>query len=201
MAARSSDSFIPRPSSTIVIRESTDLVHWTDPRLVEVAPEGAGNAWAPEACYDRGLGAYVVYWASRLRGSTYNTMLYATTKDFRVFSAPQVWHDPGHSVIDSTVLEHDGTYYRYTKDERDPASGSPGSKFITAEKSPTLELPIHLDINVPDREAELQRILELGGKLVETKSHQIGELSEIWTVMRDPEEGWINAGRAEPVLT
>jgi predicted enzyme related to lactoylglutathione lyase len=59
--------------------------------------------------------------------------------------------------------------------------------FRKAEKSPTLEVPIHLDVNVPDREAELQRILELGGKLVETKSHQIGDLSEIWTVMRDPE--------------
>jgi len=54
-------------------------------------------------------------------------------------------------------------------------------------KSPTIELPIHLDVNVPDREAELQRVLELGGKLVETKSHAIGELSETWTVMRDPE--------------
>src|SRR3954453_22237505 len=59
--------------------------------------------------------------------------------------------------------------------------------FNKMEKSPTLELPIHLDVNVPDREAELQRILELGGKLVETKSHAIGELFEIWTVMRDPE--------------
>jgi hypothetical protein len=59
--------------------------------------------------------------------------------------------------------------------------------FRTAEKSPTIELPIHLDVNVPDREAELERILELGGKLVETKSHQIGGLSETWTVMRDPE--------------
>jgi predicted enzyme related to lactoylglutathione lyase len=59
--------------------------------------------------------------------------------------------------------------------------------FRRAEKSATIELPIHLDVNVPDRETELQRILELGGKLVETKSHAIGDLSEIWTVMRDPE--------------
>jgi predicted enzyme related to lactoylglutathione lyase len=59
--------------------------------------------------------------------------------------------------------------------------------FNKMEKSPTIELPIHLDVNVPDREAQLQRVLELGGKLVETKSHQIGDLSEIWTVMRDPE--------------
>jgi predicted enzyme related to lactoylglutathione lyase len=59
--------------------------------------------------------------------------------------------------------------------------------FNKMPKSPTIELPIHLDVNVPDREAELQRVLELGGKLVETKSHAIGELSETWTVMRDPE--------------
>ena len=65
--------------------------------------------------------------------------------------------------------------------------GGPELFFNKMPKSPTIELPIHLDVNVPDREAELQRVLELGGKLVETKSHQIGELSEIWTVMRDPE--------------
>lgn len=59
--------------------------------------------------------------------------------------------------------------------------------FAKRERSPTIELPIHLDVNVPDRESELERVLGLGGKLVETKSHQIGNLSEIWTVMRDPE--------------
>jgi predicted enzyme related to lactoylglutathione lyase len=55
------------------------------------------------------------------------------------------------------------------------------------EKSPTIELPIHLDINVPDREVELERLLSLGAHLVETRSHSVRELSETWTVMRDPE--------------
>jgi predicted enzyme related to lactoylglutathione lyase len=59
--------------------------------------------------------------------------------------------------------------------------------FDKREKSPTIELPIHLDVNVPDFEAERERLLTIGAKLVETKSHQIGELSETWTVMRDPE--------------
>lgn len=59
--------------------------------------------------------------------------------------------------------------------------------FNRMPKSPTIELPIHLDLNVPDREAELQRLLGFGARLVETKSHSIGELSETWTVMRDPE--------------
>jgi len=59
--------------------------------------------------------------------------------------------------------------------------------FNEMEKSSTIELPIHVDVNVPDREAELQRLLGLGARLVETKSHSAGELEEIWTVMRDPE--------------
>jgi predicted enzyme related to lactoylglutathione lyase len=59
--------------------------------------------------------------------------------------------------------------------------------FNRMKKSPTIETPIHLDVNAPDREAELERVLELGGSLVETRSHAVGELSETWTVMRDPE--------------
>ncbi|CAL9291708.1 hypothetical protein SUDANB135_01912 [Streptomyces sp. SudanB135_2055] len=133
-------------SKSIMVWESTDLVHWTDQRLVEVAPDNAGNTWAPEAYWDDELDAYVVFWASKLYadddpghiGSTYNRMLYATTEDFRSFSEPKVWNDPGYSVIDSTVVEHEGTYYRYTKDERDPSSGSPCSKFVTGEKSTSL---------------------------------------------------------------
>ncbi|MGC0332802.1 beta-xylosidase [Streptomyces sp. SAI-170] len=133
-------------SKSVMVWESTDLVHWTDQRLVRVSPDNAGNTWAPEAYWDDTLGTYVVFWASKLyaaddpdhTGSTYNKMLYATTDDFRTFSEPKVWNDPGYSVIDSTVVEHEGTYHRYTKDERDPSSSSPCSKFITAEKSTTL---------------------------------------------------------------
>lgn len=54
-------------------------------------------------------------------------------------------------------------------------------------KSPTIELPIHLDVNVPDREAEVERARGLGAHLVATKTHAIGELEETFTVMRDPE--------------
>ena len=133
-------------SRSVMVWESDDLVHWGDQRMAEVAPPAAGNAWAPEACYDEGLGAYVVFWASKVypdhdpehAGSTHNRMMYATTRDFRTFGEPAVWHDPGYSVIDSTVIRHDGRFYRFTKDERNPASDTPGSKFITAETSPEL---------------------------------------------------------------
>ncbi|MFI1990724.1 family 43 glycosylhydrolase [Actinoplanes sp. NPDC020271] len=130
-------------SKSIMVWESTDLVNWTNQRLVKVSPDTAGNTWAPEAFYSRELGAYVVFWASKIydeadpghTGTTYNKMMYATTRDFYTFSEPKVWKDPGYSVIDSTMVEHDGQYYRFTKDERNNSSSSPCSKYIIEEKS------------------------------------------------------------------
>ncbi|ANN18073.1 beta-xylosidase [Amycolatopsis orientalis] len=133
-------------SRSIMVWESTDLVTWSRQRSVQVSPPTAGNTWAPEAFWDAKRGSYVVYWASKLyadndpahTGDSYNRMLYATTRDFVTFSQPKVWIDPGYSVIDSTVIEDKGTYYRFTKDERNPTSSSPCSKYITAEKSTDL---------------------------------------------------------------
>src|SRR4029077_17478374 len=68
----------------------------------------------------------------------------------------------------------------------DPRGEGTRLLFNQMEKSETIEVPIHIDINVPDREAELNRILQLGGQLVETRSDSIGDFSETWTVMREP---------------
>ncbi|MFC9243657.1 family 43 glycosylhydrolase [Streptomyces sp. NPDC057136] len=131
-------------SKSIMVWESTDLVHWTDQRLVKVSPDAAGNTWAPEAFYDEKLGSYVVFWASKLyadaehSGDTYNRMMYATTRDFRTFSEPKVWIDRGYSVIDSTMIQHDGQYHRFSKDERNNTSSTPYSKFVFAEKSDSI---------------------------------------------------------------
>ncbi|WHT22510.1 glycoside hydrolase family 43 protein [Crossiella sp. CA-258035] len=133
-------------SKHIEVWESTDLVHWSAQRHVRVSPDTAGNTWAPEAYYDTSIGAYVVFWASKIyaandpqhTGNTHNRMLYATTRDFRTFSQPKVWVDPGYSVIDSTVIKDGNTYYRFTKDERNNSSSTPCSKFILAEKSANL---------------------------------------------------------------
>ncbi|TDC73422.1 family 43 glycosylhydrolase [Streptomyces hainanensis] len=133
-------------SRSIMVWESTDLVNWSAQRSVEVAPPTAGNVWAPEAYWDPERNAYVVFWASKVyaandpdhTGDTHNRMLYATTSDFRTFSEPETWHDPGYSVIDSTVIEDDGVFHRFTKDERNPSSSTPCSKFVTQESSTDL---------------------------------------------------------------
>jgi beta-xylosidase len=133
-------------SRSIMIWESTDLTNWSQQRSVQVSPPTAGNTWAPEAFWDAKRGTYVVYWASKLyaesdpghTGDSYNRMMYATTRDFVTFSAPKVWIDPGYSVIDSTVIEDKGTYYRFTKDERNNSSSSPCSKYILEQKATDL---------------------------------------------------------------
>ena len=53
-------------STSLVFWESTDLVNWSAPWMVDVAsaiPE-AGCAWAPEAIYDESTGDYFVYWTT-----------------------------------------------------------------------------------------------------------------------------------------
>ena len=69
----------------------------------------------------------------------------------------------------------------------DPRGEGPELFFNRMAKSPTIELPIHLDVNAPDREGEVQRLLGLGARLVATKTHTVGDFEETWTVLRDPE--------------
>lgn len=79
--------------------------------------------------------------------------------------------------------------------ELDPSGGGwlargegPDLFFKRMPKSPTIEVPIHLDINVPDMHAEVRRALDLGARgIVETKTSAVGTLIETFTVVRDPE--------------
>lgn len=129
-------------SRSIIIWESNDLVKWSAPRLVEVAPAGAGNAWAPEAIYDASCQRYFVFWASTLSsepgGQTYNRMLAAWTTDFVIFSEPFVWVDPGWSVIDATLVRSGDYFYRVIKDEQSATSALPSAKYLTIERSTSI---------------------------------------------------------------
>ncbi|PKH40713.1 Glycosyl hydrolases family 43 [Nocardioides alpinus] len=118
-------------SKYLEVWESTDLVNWSDQRHIKVSSDFAGNTWAPEAFYDEEAGEYVVYWASALYPTTdvagrdintsYQRMMYATTRDFVTFSDPQPWIDvrrgTGRGMIDATIVQDGDTYFRFVKDE------------------------------------------------------------------------------------
>ncbi|MDR0671766.1 MAG: hypothetical protein LBF64_05575, partial [Oscillospiraceae bacterium] len=99
-------------SHKLVVWESENLVDWSEPRLVRVAPDKAGMAWAPEAFYDEKTGEYVVFWASTMDGRT--QVYYAKTRDFYSFTEakPFVEHT---DVIDTTVALIGDNYYRASK--------------------------------------------------------------------------------------
>ncbi|MEU5669334.1 immunoglobulin-like domain-containing protein [Micromonospora sp. NPDC047753] len=127
----------------IEVFESHDLVNWTPQRHVKVAPDNAGNAFAPESLWVEELGAYVVFWAQSLWNDPVNRtgqgnaqMWYATTRDFKTFSSPQVWQDPAPlSRIDTTAIRVGDHYYRVTKNE----AGNQGSDIFSEKHTDFLD--------------------------------------------------------------
>jgi hypothetical protein len=122
-------------SKSLVVWESSDLVNWSAPRLINVAGgiSGAGDAWAPEAIWNPATGDYVIYWAtnSLLNGVTKHRIWYVRTSDFRTVTAPQLYIDrgSGQGIIDTQIIEVPNSlggyrYYRASADGQITIEGS-----------------------------------------------------------------------------
>ncbi|GAB3003194.1 glycoside hydrolase family 43 protein [Saccharothrix stipae] len=130
------DDAANRGSTQLVVWESTDLVNWSAPRLLNVAGaiSGAGDAWAPEAIFDPATGDYVVYWATNatLDGVKKHRIYYTRTTDFRTVTAPTLYIDrgaAGHGIIDTQIVESPTSvggfrYYRASADGQITIEGS-----------------------------------------------------------------------------
>lgn len=140
-------------SQSIMIWESTDMVNWSDQRMVKVAKDNAGCTWAPEAFYDEKTGEYIVFWASKTSDDNYGVqkVYYAKTRDFYTFTEPEVWielHKTTNgnplSIIDTSVIStvEDGktVYYRFSKDEASEDHDTDGGqgKYTIMERSESL---------------------------------------------------------------
>lgn len=110
-------------STSLIIWESTDLVNWSAPWSADVAskiPE-AGCAWAPEAIFDESTQDYFVYWAtiSPRNGAREARIYGARTKDFRTFTAPELYIErvlpdgKTHPIIDTQVIQVEGGKHRF----------------------------------------------------------------------------------------
>ncbi|MEA3187408.1 MAG: hypothetical protein QOD99_1238 [Chthoniobacter sp.] len=128
-------------SKSLVIWDSDDLVHWSEPRLVRVAADDAGCTWAPEAVYDEDTGDYLVFWASKTGSDEFakHRIWASRTKDFETFGKPFIYIDKPQDVIDTDIVRENGKYYRFSKDEK--------FKAITMEVSEKLMGPWQ---DVPD---------------------------------------------------
>jgi len=128
-------------STSLVFWESTDLVNWSAPWMVDVAgaiPE-AGCAWAPEAIYDTSTGDYFVYWAtiSPRDGVREARIWAARTKDFRSFTPPELYIERNGDgvnagdIIDTQIIEVKGQKHRYYRASRDTQLTLEGADSLT----------------------------------------------------------------------
>lgn len=106
-------------SQNIVVWESDNLTDWSEASLVKVAAGNAGCTWAPEAVYDPEKDMYMVFWASKISDDNYTKQrVYRSyTSDFKTFTEPEAYIDTDVSNIDTTIISHEGIYYRFTKNE------------------------------------------------------------------------------------
>ena len=119
-------------SKQMAVWQSDNLIHWSDQRMPQVADETLGCLWAPKVCYDEKQNDYVVAYSSAQLPGTAMSVCYSRTKDFEHFSKPEVlvskrpntdrrrwawyWPMPKElSFIDSTTVQVDDTFYRFTK--------------------------------------------------------------------------------------
>lgn len=108
-------------SRNMVIWESKDLVHWSAPWFYRVPLADAGCVWAPEAIFDPKRGVYLVFWASCVKREgdpEAKQRIYSScTADFRNFTEPRLYIERRNHVIDTTIVEENGVFYRFSKDE------------------------------------------------------------------------------------
>ena len=123
-------------SRAILIWESQNLVDWSQPRLVTVAPTDAGCTWAPEAIYDPASKKYLVYWASTTQRDNFakHRIWGAWTQDFKTFGEPFIYIEKPTTVIDTDIVRaENGKYYRFTKDEKFKAITMEVGESLTGE--------------------------------------------------------------------
>ena len=140
-----SQKFTITGSHSITLWESHDLVNWTEGRLIEVAREDAGMAWAPEMIYNDETGEYVIFFSSTILTDTKDAIkerdciYYTTTRDFVHFGEtkkflknqpyPDGQEDPQKNsdspvainnnerkIIDASVMKIGEYYYCAAKD-------------------------------------------------------------------------------------
>lgn len=112
---------------------SRDLLNWEDVRSLRLMQgvrdetgRPARNIWAPECFADNTTGDRVLLWSSSFEDAGWkkSRLWFARTRDWQHFSPAKELFAPPYSVIDGTLIEHNGTFYLFHKEEEfSPATG------------------------------------------------------------------------------
>lgn len=113
---RNKDWIYTDPS--IVVFDSPDLINFYNQRTIKVGNLNPQHAWAPEAFWDPARQMYGIVWSGNYSGQQVPNHLYVSyTTDFINVLAPEVFFDPGYSVLDGDMHKFGDTNYFYFKNE------------------------------------------------------------------------------------
>ena len=110
-------------SKCLSMWESSDLVNWSEQRLLQLGDENFGCLWAPDVFYDPELEDYVLHWSSSHAHNGYSDMgiWCSRTRDFETFTLPKLlYQKPDAGVIDSAIYTEDGNYFLFLKSDCNP---------------------------------------------------------------------------------
>lgn len=114
----------------LCVWHSDDLVGWEQYDSIDMEDYGligSVRTWAPEVFYDKEKEMYMIYWANAQHNKetdewSNTVMWYAYTKDFKhLETMPQLLYAPPckKDAIDADIIEKNGTFYMYYKDENE----------------------------------------------------------------------------------
>ncbi|MBO7402328.1 MAG: glycoside hydrolase family 43 protein [Lachnospiraceae bacterium] len=111
-------------SSSLMMWESEDLLHWSEEKELKVRPVGSGCAWAPDIIRDKEAGEWVLHWSSPNPEHDMRMCIwYTRTKDFEHFSDAKILYEKEDSgVIDSCMVQEGEWFYLFVKSDRNPCS-------------------------------------------------------------------------------
>jgi hypothetical protein len=176
---------------------SPDLVAWSaHKRIAIMAPfPETNNMWAPEIYYDKARAKWLVIWASAAKEAKDRHRLWSSfTADFSDFTKPEIFFDPGYTVIDQTIFAEKGKPFRliFKQQTKDPLTYQ--ERVATG---PTLEGPwsaISEPINEPWSEGP--SAIKLGGRYVVFYDHYRGDHIRYEAVATRDWKHWVDMTEA-----
>lgn len=125
---------------------SPDLIHWSEQKLLSVMSyePKARNAWSPELVFDDQKGEFMIYWSTTIPGRFPETddsniegrnhrIYYMKTKDFSCLQPAQILYDGGFNVIDADIVQDNGQFVMFIKNETRNPKTEKNIRFIIGQ--------------------------------------------------------------------
>ena len=159
---------------------SPDLLAWSQQQQIPIMQEfpSTNNVWAPETYWDAKKKQWLLIWSSSMKDTKNgNHIWFSLTPDFRTFTKPDSFFDPGYVTIDATLFhqqsEHGrpSRYWLVFKDQTlDPLTYQE-----RVASGPTLEGPwTHISGPINESWSEGPSAIQLGRRYIVFYDHYRG---------------------------